>query len=170
VISSIVHWRYYKTDLSSDFWALTSFLDTMSARWSSHTHARSGNLAAKYCDQLRGLYHKCQNDESFKMDVLGYSNEIKWNGRGSETDQDVPQHGDTGFDHSQGPGTSPFGVAYISSTKMIQQLPQTRSIRSLFQPSNLVVVFLVWSMLRRSQRYSTPGLDPRATIQAVQTS
>ncbi|CEL11121.1 hypothetical protein ASPCAL14227 [Aspergillus calidoustus] len=102
----LVHWRYYKTDLSSDFWALTSFLDTMSARWSSHTHARSGNLAAKYCDQLRGLYHKCQNDESFKMDVLGYSNEIKWNGRGSETDQDVPQHGDTGFVHSQGPATA----------------------------------------------------------------
>ncbi|KAL3483748.1 hypothetical protein BJX62DRAFT_230774 [Aspergillus germanicus] len=102
----LVHWRYYKTDLSPDFWSLTGFLDTMSARWSSHTRARRGNLAAKYCDQLRGLYHKCQNNESFKLDVLGYSNEIKWNGRNSEADQD--------FVTAQQPNTGNFGIEHAS--------------------------------------------------------
>ncbi|KAL2845485.1 fungal-specific transcription factor domain-containing protein [Aspergillus pseudoustus] len=82
----LVHWRYYKTELSSDFWTLTRCLDTMSARWSGNSQVRSGNLAEKYCGQLRGLYDKCQNDAVFKLDVLGYSNEIEWNGRNSEPD------------------------------------------------------------------------------------
>ncbi|KAL3461894.1 hypothetical protein BJX64DRAFT_150205 [Aspergillus heterothallicus] len=86
----LVHWRYYKTQLSSDFWTLTSALDSMSSRWCGHAQAGSGNLAAKYCSQLRGLYYKCQSDESFKLDVLGYSNEIEWNGRNSESAHERP--------------------------------------------------------------------------------
>ncbi|KAL2867382.1 Zn(II)2Cys6 transcription factor [Aspergillus lucknowensis] len=79
----LVHWRYYKTDLSSDFWTLLAFLDTISTRWSGSLRG-CGSLAAKYCSQLRGIYHRCQSDEGFKVDVLGYSNEIEWTGRSSE--------------------------------------------------------------------------------------
>lgn len=71
-----MHWRYYKTELSSDFWTLTEFLDAMSTRWSGHQ--ASGNMAIKYCIQLKETYIQCQNDTSFKLDVLGY-NEIEWN-------------------------------------------------------------------------------------------
>ncbi|KAL3475181.1 hypothetical protein BJX99DRAFT_271211 [Aspergillus californicus] len=73
----LVHWRYYKTDLSPDFWTLTKCLDTMSSRWSTDG-TRSGSLAAKYSSQLNGIYTACHNDASFKLDVLGYSNEIDW--------------------------------------------------------------------------------------------
>lgn len=79
-----VHWRYYKTELSPDFWTLTGFLDAMSTRWSGHhrpTGATPGNIATKYCAQLKQTYIQCQNDTTFKLDVLGYSNEIEWNGR-----------------------------------------------------------------------------------------
>ncbi|KAL2810505.1 fungal-specific transcription factor domain-containing protein [Aspergillus granulosus] len=82
----LVHWRYYKTELSSDFWSLTKFLDTMSARWAGSGRGGTGNLAAKYCGQLRGIYDKCHSDGTYKLDVLGYSNEIEWSGRNSEPD------------------------------------------------------------------------------------
>lgn len=79
-----VHWRYYKTELPPDFWTLTGFLDSMSTRWSGHhrpTGVATGNMATKYCAQLKQTYIQCQNDTTFKLDVLGYSNEIEWNGR-----------------------------------------------------------------------------------------
>ncbi|KAH8692327.1 fungal-specific transcription factor domain-containing protein [Talaromyces proteolyticus] len=81
----LVHWRYYKTELSPDYWTLMKALDIMSARWSEehraqHT-ARWKDSAAKYFSQLNGIYSKCQGDQSFKLDVLGYPNEIEWAGQ-----------------------------------------------------------------------------------------
>ncbi|KAL4866687.1 hypothetical protein BDV12DRAFT_172487 [Aspergillus spectabilis] len=85
----LVHWRYYKTDLSPDFWTLMRFIDTMSTRWQGQDQivgTSSGNLAAKYSTQLKGIYTECQNDATFKLDVLGYSNEIEWTGRNTRVD------------------------------------------------------------------------------------
>lgn len=59
------------------------FLDIMSTRWSSQNRESTTsrkNSAAKYFSQLNDIYDKCQNDITFKLDVLGYSNEIEWTG------------------------------------------------------------------------------------------
>jgi hypothetical protein len=59
------------------------FLDIMSTRWSSQnreSNTSRKNSAAKYFSQLNDIYDKCQNDTTFKLDVLGYSNEIEWTG------------------------------------------------------------------------------------------
>ncbi|KFX95953.1 hypothetical protein V490_03589 [Pseudogymnoascus sp. VKM F-3557] len=82
----LVHWRYYKTDLSKDYWTLMKFLDIMSARWSGHNRAQPAshqNSTAKYFNQLNDIYNKCIVDRTFKLDVLGYSNEIEWTGKGA---------------------------------------------------------------------------------------
>lgn len=79
-----MHWRYYKTqELPSDYGTLMKFLDIMSTRWSSQNRESTTsrkNSAAKYFSQLNDIYDKCQNDTTFKLDVLGYSNEIEWTG------------------------------------------------------------------------------------------
>lgn len=80
----LVHWCYYKTDLSKDFWTLMKFLDIMSARWSGQNCAQSANhknSTAKYFSQLNDIYNKCKVDRIFKLDVLGYSSEIEWTGK-----------------------------------------------------------------------------------------
>ncbi|OBT98730.2 hypothetical protein VE01_03288 [Pseudogymnoascus verrucosus] len=80
----LVHWRYYKTDLSKDYWTLMKFLDIMSGRWSGQNRAQPAsqqNSTAKYFNQLNDIYNKCIIDRSFKLDVLGYSNEIEWTGK-----------------------------------------------------------------------------------------
>lgn len=79
-----VHWCYYKTDLSKDYWTLMKFLDIMSARWSGQNGAQPANhksSTAKYFSQLNDIYNKCKIDRIFKLDVLGYSNEIEWTGK-----------------------------------------------------------------------------------------
>ncbi|KFY06509.1 hypothetical protein V492_08011 [Pseudogymnoascus sp. VKM F-4246] len=80
----LVHWRYYKTDLSKDYWTLMKFLDIMSGRWSGQNRpqpANHQNSTAKYFNQLNDIYNKCIVDRTFKLDVLGYSNEIEWTGK-----------------------------------------------------------------------------------------
>ncbi|OJJ46018.1 hypothetical protein ASPZODRAFT_142654 [Penicilliopsis zonata CBS 506.65] len=93
----LVHWRYYRTSLSPDFWTLMKALDTMSARWGgagalpaagvagaagcmvdSETPSARQDLAQKYLAQLWAMYRRCESDENLKLDVLGYSNEIEW--------------------------------------------------------------------------------------------
>ncbi|KUL86956.1 hypothetical protein ZTR_05780 [Talaromyces verruculosus] len=81
----LVHWRYYKTDLSPDFWTLMKALDIMSMRWSVQREEQNTphrkDSAAKYFSQLNGIFSRCQHDPSFKLDVLGYPNEIEWAGQ-----------------------------------------------------------------------------------------
>ncbi|KFZ00266.1 hypothetical protein V498_00198 [Pseudogymnoascus sp. VKM F-4517 (FW-2822)] len=80
----LVHWRYYKTDLSKDYWTLMKFLDIMSGHWSGQNRTQPPshqNSTAKYFNQLNDIYNKCIVDRTFKLDVLGYSNEIEWTGK-----------------------------------------------------------------------------------------
>lgn len=60
-------------------------LDVMSVRWSIPREEQDApyrkNAAAKYFSQLNVIYSRCQNDELFKLDVLGYPNEIEWAGQ-----------------------------------------------------------------------------------------
>lgn len=69
-------------------------LDIMSARWSVQREKQNTpyrkDSAAKYFSQLNGIYSRCQNDQSFKLDVLGYPNEIEWAAQISS----LPHHDD----------------------------------------------------------------------------
>ncbi|KAF4215737.1 hypothetical protein CNMCM6457_005752 [Aspergillus fumigatiaffinis] len=76
----LVHWRYYGTPLSPDYWTLMKCLDAMATRWSGRVQASRQNSAARYFGQLNAIHRACQSDENFKLDVLGYSNEIEWTG------------------------------------------------------------------------------------------
>ncbi|KAJ5610554.1 hypothetical protein N7510_007273, partial [Penicillium lagena] len=91
----LVHWRYYKTQkLPSDYHTLMKFLDIMSTRWSSQNRESTTsrkNSAAKYFSQLNDIYDKCQSDTTFKLDVLGYSNEIEWTGPPLSQQRDINQ-------------------------------------------------------------------------------
>ena len=85
LFNATVHWRYYKTDLSKDYWTLMKFLDIMSGRWSGQNRSQPANhqnSTGKYFNQLNDIYNKCIIDRTFKLDVLGYSNEIEWTGKG----------------------------------------------------------------------------------------
>lgn len=55
-------------------------LDAMATRWSGRVQASRQNSAARYFGQLNAIHRACQSDENFKLDVLGYSNEIEWTG------------------------------------------------------------------------------------------
>ncbi|KAF4183531.1 hypothetical protein CNMCM8060_003443 [Aspergillus lentulus] len=76
----LVHWRYYGTPLSPDYWTLMKCLDAMATRWSGRVQPSRQNSAARYFGQLNAIHRACQSDENFKLDVLGYSNEIEWAG------------------------------------------------------------------------------------------
>ena len=60
-------------------------LDIMSVRWSVQREEQNTphrkDSAAKYFSQLNDIYSRCQHDPSFKLDVLGYPNEIEWAGQ-----------------------------------------------------------------------------------------
>jgi hypothetical protein len=71
------------------------FLDIMSARWSGQNRAQSANhknSTAKYFSQLNDIYNKCKIDRIFKLDVLGYSNEIEWAGKRILSRDNAPGH------------------------------------------------------------------------------
>lgn len=70
------------------------FLDIMSTRWSTQNRESTTsrkNSAAKYFSQLNDIYDKCQNDTTFKLDVLGYPNEIEWTGPPRSQQRDIDQ-------------------------------------------------------------------------------
>lgn len=70
-----VHWKYYQTELASEFWIFLSSLDELSVRWAGpilRTRA-STSLAGRYCAQLRSLYEKSIADAKFRVDTLGYA-------------------------------------------------------------------------------------------------
>ncbi|PTD03544.1 hypothetical protein HYE67_000922 [Fusarium culmorum] len=71
----LVHWRYYKTVLASEFWVLIDSLDQFAKRWAgpiSETKSKA-SLAGKYNAQLRALYQKCTENPGYSPDVVGYS-------------------------------------------------------------------------------------------------
>jgi len=79
----LVHWRYYKTELSPDFWTLMKSLDTMANRWTGlaiSQQTQQPNFARNYLANLWNLYCSCKAEDSFKINVLGYYYESKWAG------------------------------------------------------------------------------------------
>ncbi|RGP63255.1 hypothetical protein FSPOR_8727 [Fusarium sporotrichioides] len=71
----LVHWRYYKTVLASEFWVLIESLDQFAKRWAGPipTAKSKASIAGKYSAQLRALYQKCIENPDYSPDVVGYS-------------------------------------------------------------------------------------------------
>ncbi|KAF4344398.1 C6 transcription factor [Fusarium beomiforme] len=71
----LVHWKFYKTDLAPEFWALVESLDNFAKRWAGplFRSKTKSSLAAKYSAQLRSPHKKCEEDSSYSPDVVGYS-------------------------------------------------------------------------------------------------
>ena len=70
------------------------FLNMMSARWSGNHEqtANHKNSTAKYFSQLNDIYNKCEIDQTFKLDVLGYPNEIEWTGKRTPSRENESSH------------------------------------------------------------------------------
>ncbi|KAF4968323.1 hypothetical protein FSARC_4268 [Fusarium sarcochroum] len=71
----LVHWRFYKTELAPEFWALVECLDDFAKRWAGplfKTKSKA-SLAGKYSAQLRALHQKCEETPEYSPDVVGYS-------------------------------------------------------------------------------------------------
>lgn len=67
------HWRYYGVDLDPHFSVLVESMEEISRRWGSP--AKYGQemplpLSAQLATRLRDLYHRCETEPSFQMDVL----------------------------------------------------------------------------------------------------
>ncbi|KPM44114.1 hypothetical protein AK830_g2435 [Neonectria ditissima] len=76
----LLHWRHGSTmGLTVEFWMLVESLKTMSSRWAGLDNARMAhdNLASKYASSLTDLHAKCSHDDSFRINVPGYTTEIK---------------------------------------------------------------------------------------------
>ncbi|KAI1067849.1 hypothetical protein LB507_010537 [Fusarium sp. FIESC RH6] len=66
----LVHWRYYKTTLASEFWVLVESLDDFAKRWAGPVFKSKGesSLAAKYSSQLRALFQRCMDNPDYSPD------------------------------------------------------------------------------------------------------
>jgi hypothetical protein len=75
-----VHWRHHNNaDLLPEFMKLVQSLDVISCRWAGRLGPQTmgpSNLAGKYACQLRRMHEKYTNNPSFRVDVLGYANEL----------------------------------------------------------------------------------------------
>lgn len=76
----LVHWRFYNTRLSSEFFTLVESLREMSRRWcgyaahdKSEQHTPSLDLAGQYAIQLENFYELFYKDPQQCTNVLGYS-------------------------------------------------------------------------------------------------
>ncbi|ORY67110.1 uncharacterized protein BCR38DRAFT_426110 [Pseudomassariella vexata] len=73
----LMHWRFYvENRLADEFWSLIRSLQEMSRRWVAFSEEPILDLAAKYALKLKDLYDMCEKDESYRIDVTGYTNEI----------------------------------------------------------------------------------------------
>lgn len=75
----LVQWRYtLRRTLEPGFWSLVRSLDSMAERWAGPrgSSSRRVSLAAKYSQKLVELQRRCAKEDSFKIDVLGYTTEI----------------------------------------------------------------------------------------------
>ena len=62
-----------------EFSKLVDSLDALSTRWEGAFKARTrnySNLAAKYARMLRRMHERCLENADFRIDVLGYANEL----------------------------------------------------------------------------------------------
>ncbi|EEU38880.1 uncharacterized protein NECHADRAFT_83221 [Fusarium vanettenii 77-13-4] len=87
----LAHSRYYSEALMPEFWVLVRSLENMSRRWAGVTHGDSGyflNLAGKYALHLRNTYEMCQQDVTYNLTVLDYTENIEQ----AMSDQSRSQH------------------------------------------------------------------------------
>lgn len=107
-----MHWRYYvETDPSPEFVHLVQSLETISSRWEGCLESEATprlNFARKCANHLIFLRNKCTDDERFRVDVLGYINEVGSSAFGLQTNEQFPgdeqvakglgvtEHGDLG--------------------------------------------------------------------------
>lgn len=79
----LLHWRHASPgggELHSDFWPLVNCLEEMAKRWKgsrASEPAKGQVLADKYASKLRELWQRCSQDETFRIDVTGYTREIE---------------------------------------------------------------------------------------------
>lgn len=74
----LVHWRFYETKLSSDFFVIVECLREMSKRWqgyqwSTSELASATDLANQYANQLESFHAAFIQRPGFCQEVLGYS-------------------------------------------------------------------------------------------------
>ncbi|KAK0385387.1 hypothetical protein NLU13_7863 [Sarocladium strictum] len=104
----LIHHRYYRTPLAPEFWILVGALDEMAKRWAGPvTHGRADqSLAGKYAAHLRSLHTRCTESPEYKIDVLGYSNEMAKESKSStETSSPFfPSHHQGTVTHGDLPG------------------------------------------------------------------
>ncbi|KAH7159512.1 putative Zn(II)2Cys6 transcription factor [Dactylonectria estremocensis] len=75
----LLHWRNGSLmDLTAEFWLLIQSLKAISKRWAGTEEGPliQKNLAAKYADILVQLHARCAQDESFSINVPGYTTEV----------------------------------------------------------------------------------------------
>ncbi|KAF7563529.1 hypothetical protein G7046_g554 [Stylonectria norvegica] len=94
----LVHWRYdAKNKLPSDFWFLIKSLEEMANRWlggSLVSATGSQVLPTQYAMELRRLWERCSQDESYELDVNAYTQEI--NCRSAPAPQALPHPAEIG--------------------------------------------------------------------------
>ncbi|KAL3444276.1 fungal-specific transcription factor domain-containing protein [Aspergillus insuetus] len=76
----LLYWQHSADEqgVAADFWVLIQSLDTMSTRWAG-VHGvvpAQKNLPAKYSATLAQLHRRCSEDQSFKINIAGYTTEI----------------------------------------------------------------------------------------------
>ncbi|RSL49261.1 hypothetical protein CEP53_009216 [Fusarium sp. AF-6] len=101
----LVHSRYYSEVLVPEFWVLVRSLENMSRRWAGVTGGDSGpfpNLAGKYASHLRKIYERCQQDVTYTVRVLDYTENIEQAMSYNERDESLSQDARTG-DNSDDP-------------------------------------------------------------------
>ncbi|KAL2784174.1 fungal-specific transcription factor domain-containing protein [Aspergillus keveii] len=76
----LLYWQHSADEqgVAADFWVLIQSLDTMSTRWAGVHGAvpAQKNLPAKYSATLAQLHRRCSEDQSFKINIAGYTTEI----------------------------------------------------------------------------------------------
>ncbi|KAJ4259718.1 hypothetical protein NW762_007649 [Fusarium torreyae] len=111
----LVHWRFYKTDLAPEFWALVGCLDDFAKRWAGPLFKAKSktSLPGKYSAQLRALHQKCEENPDYSPDVVGYSTDgflTQTSGTGHEGQSASRQDGQNGHDAASGSLQASFGV------------------------------------------------------------
>jgi hypothetical protein len=75
----LIHWKYnVENELPEEFSALLQSLEEMSRRWKalSKSLPRHQDLSAKYATRLKEMYELCAGEESFRINITGYTKEI----------------------------------------------------------------------------------------------
>ncbi|KAG9499405.1 hypothetical protein J7337_007861 [Fusarium musae] len=74
----LIHWKSDPSnDRLDDFESITQSLQEMSRRWNGASKEQPKDLAFKYATKLKDMYRRCQEDQSFKIIVSDYTQEME---------------------------------------------------------------------------------------------